>query len=446
MNEKRKNVIVSILAVIGVLVAIFGLLAIFAGEFIFGLISILIGAALCIPSLKQSQLNKANDELKKLEDEKNKIYMEIAQLREDKENEIKEKKLELDNLLERINSYDEELTVKYVDTRDYSDISSEQIKNELAMLAIKSKDLIKDGGATNHNITAKKSRINNLIKQILKNFNTDVDLALSKLTYSNVDSTRGKITRSFEATNRIFTQDEIEITKEYLDIRLEELNLLYQYNKKVKEEKEQQKAIKEQMIEEEKVRREIEREKRKIEKEETQFKNEQNKLIQYLNKANNDIERNLYLDKIKELEEKLKQLEADRKNVFEREANTRAGFVYIISNIGSFGENVYKIGMTRRLEPMDRVKELGSASVPFEFDVHAMIFSDDAPLLETTLHNHFRDRELNKVNQRKEFFKVSLDEIEDVVKNNHNATVEFTKIAKAEQYRETLRLEANKNK
>lgn len=445
MNEKIKNVIVSILAVIGVLVAIFGLLAIFAGQFIFGLISILIGAALCIPSLKQSQLSKANDELKKLEDEKNKIYMEIVQLREDKENEIKAKKLELDNLLERINSYDEELTVKYVDTRDYSDISSEQIKNELAMLAIKSKDLIKDGGATNHNITAKKSRINNLIKQILKNFNTDVDLALSKLTYSNVDSTRGKITRSFEATNRIFTQDEIEITKEYLDIRLEELNLLYQYNKKVKEEKEQQKAIKEQMIEEEKVRRDIEREKRKIEKEETQFKNEQNKLMQYLNKANNDIERNLYLDKIKELEEKLKQLEADKKNVFEREANTRAGFVYVISNIGSFGENVYKIGMTRRLEPMDRVKELGSASVPFEFDVHAMIFSDDAPLLETTLHNHFRDRELNKVNQRKEFFKVSLDEIEDVVKNNHNATVEFTKIAKAEQYRETLRIEANKS-
>lgn len=155
MNEKIKNVIVSILAVIGVLVAIFGLLAIFAGQFIFGLISILIGTSLCIPSLKQSQLSKANDELKKLEDEKNKIYMEIVQLREDKENEIKAKKLELDNLLERINSYDEELTVKYVDTRDYSDISSEQIKNELAMLAIKSKDLIKDGGATNHNITAK---------------------------------------------------------------------------------------------------------------------------------------------------------------------------------------------------------------------------------------------------------------------------------------------------
>lgn len=192
------------------------------------------------------------------------------------------------------------------------------------------------------------------------------------------------------------------------------------------------------MVEEEKVRREIEREKRKIEKEEIQFRNEQNKLMLYLNKAKDDVEKKLYLDKIKDLEEKLKLLEADKKNVFDREANTRAGFVYVISNIGSFGEDIYKIGMTRRLEPMDRIKELGSASVPFEFDVHAMIFSDDAPSLETTLHQKFRDREVNKVNQRKEFFKVPLSEIEQVVKENYNATVEFTEIAKAEQYRQTL--------
>ena len=90
--------------------------------------------------------------------------------------------------------------------------------------------------------------------------------------------------------------------------------------------------------------------------------------------------------------------------------------MYVISNIGSFGEGIYKIGLTRRLEPYDRVKELGDASVPFEFDVHAMIFSDDAPALENTLHRHFRDRELNKVNHRKEFFRVDIDEIEEVVK------------------------------
>ena len=139
------------------------------------------------------------------------------------------------------------------------------------------------------------------------------------------------------------------------------------------------------MIEEEKVRRELEQEKKKIEKDQTQFTNEINKLMKYLQKTSNDTEKQLYIDKVKELEEKLKELEKAKENVLERTTNAKAGFVYIISNIGSFGKDVYKIGMTRRLEPMDRIKELSSASVPFEFDVHAMIFSDDAPALETKL-------------------------------------------------------------
>ena len=162
--------------------------------------------------------------------------------------------------------------------------------------------------------------------------------------------------------------------------------------------------------------------------------------MSYLQKSS-DIEKQLYVDKIKELEEKLKEVEKSKEDVLNREQNTRAGFVYIISNIGSFGENVYKIGMTRRLQPMDRINELGSASVPFEFDVHAMIFSEDAPTLENALHKHFENCKVNKVNPRKEFFRVSLDEVEQVVKENYNGTVEFTKIAEAYQYRESLRLE-----
>lgn len=193
------------------------------------------------------------------------------------------------------------------------------------------------------------------------------------------------------------------------------------------------------MLEEEKVRREIEREKNRIEKEEHQFRNEISKLMKYLQKAS-DIEKQLYIDKIQELEDKLKLLEKDKENVLQREQNTRAGYVYVISNIGSFGENIYKIGMTRRLEPMDRVKELGNASVPFEFDVHAMIFSEDAPKLENILHETFRENQVNKVNPRKEFYNVPLEKIEEVVKNNYNATVTFTMIAQATQYRESLKL------
>ena len=123
-----------------------------------------------------------------------------------------------------------------------------------------------------------------------------------------------------------------------------------------------------------------------------------------------------------------------------RQANQKAGYVYIISNIGAFGENVYKIGMTRRLEPQERVDELGDASVPFNFDVHAMIFSDNAPALEAALHRTFNDRRLNYINNRREFFHVSLDEIKQVVKENHDKSVEFIDVPPADQYRETVKM------
>ena len=144
----------------------------------------------------------------------------------------------------------------------------------------------------------------------------------------------------------------------------------------------------------------------------------------------------------------LDKIDKEFKDVDYREANQRAGYVYVISNIGAFGENVYKIGMTRRLDPQDRVDELGDASVPFDFDVHAMIFSDDAPRLEAALHNAFADRKLNFVNQRREFFRVSLDEIKKVVKENYDRSVEFVELAPAEQYRESIKLreEAQKAK
>ena len=127
-----------------------------------------------------------------------------------------------------------------------------------------------------------------------------------------------------------------------------------------------------------------------------------------------------------------------------RDANQKAGYVYIISNIGSFGENIFKIGMTRRLEPEDRIYELSGASVPFKYDIHAMIFSDDAPKLEALLHNHFADKKVNLVNGRKEFFNVTLEEIKEVVRKNYDKTVEFKNMPDAEQYRESLMIRKHK--
>lgn len=340
---------------------------------------------------------------------------------------INDRKIELENTEKDIIIADSNVYIDY-------DITSAEYKDKYSMSQLKEKEIINNNLAINITSTEHRSVVNANVKQILRCFNSESSSIIKSVTSKNIDTLRNRLIKSYEMLNKIYKFDGVELTNKILEIKLEQLNLLYSYEVMKENEKEEQKAIREQMLEEEKVRREIEKEKAKIDKEETQFRKEINKLMSYLQKAD-DIEKQLYIDKIKELENKLTLLEQDKENVLEREQNTRAGFVYIISNIGSFGENIYKIGMTRRLEPMDRIRELSSASVPFEFDVHAMIFSEDAPKLETALHNQFDDRRVNKVNTRKEFFNVSLSEIEKVVKENHNATVTFTQVALAEQYR-----------
>lgn len=382
----------------------------------------------------------------------NKYHMQSQRLENElslKSTEFKAKEAEIQNSLKMLNkdleNAEQELStlhsttlIEHFNFSDYDGISSEDCKNKLTLLKNDEQSLIKSGAAIHVQSNSTKKVINDNIKQILRCFNTECDNILMNLSVKNIDNMRNKIAKSFETLNKIFSVDGISIDKKLLEFKLEELNLVYSYEVKREQERELQKSIKEQMLEEEKVRREIEVQKSKIEKDQQQCSKEINKLMSYIQKTQNDVEKQLYIDKIKELEDKLKELEISKESILEREANARAGFVYIISNIGSFGENVYKIGMTRRLEPMDRIKELSSASVPFEFDVHAMIFSDDAPSLETALHQHFEYKSVNRVNLRKEFFKVSLDEIEKVVKEKFNNTVEFTKIPVAKEYRQTL--------
>ncbi|WP_235670016.1 GIY-YIG nuclease family protein [Clostridioides difficile] len=205
------------------------------------------------------------------------------------------------------------------------------------------------------------------------------------------------------------------------------------------EEKEEQRALREQMKEEALVQKEIENQKRKLKKEELQFKNELLRLKSTIPEDEND--KLEWEQKINSIEEKLALLSKDLDDVLNREQNTRAGHVYIISNIGSFGENIYKIGVTRRLDPTERINELSSASVPFKYDIHATIFSEDAPKLESALHKAFDNKRVNKVNNRKEFFKVTLDEIRTEVEKNFDKTVEYTKLAEAQEYRQTLKIQ-----
>ena len=224
----------------------------------------------------------------------------------------------------------------------------------------------------------------------------------------------------------------IAINQRYLNLKIQELRLAFEYQQKKQQEKEEQRLARAEMKEAARLQKEIEEQRKKIEKEQTHYQTAYEKLLKQLKEHpdNEDL-----LSKKVELENQLTDINKAIKDIDYREANQKAGYVYIISNIGAFGENVYKIGMTRRLDPQDRVDELGDASVPFNFDVHAMIFSDNAPALEAALHKAFEDRKLNMVNTRREFFNVTLDEIKDVVKKNFDKTVEFIDVPDAEQFR-----------
>ena len=332
----------------------------------------------------------------------------------------------------------------------YNDETSDELKNKLEIANLEFKNFIKSDKAVlstiNYTIYDKKRAkeikkdFKENRKQIIRCFESESNFIFSNLTIKNYDNSIKKIVKSFETLNIIFGIDDIRLNDNALKLKLNQLNILKQILVKKDEEKEAERLRKEQLREEEKVRHEIEKAKEKIEKEEKQFNNEISKMLSYMQKTTNDVEKEIYANKIKELEEKIKLLEKDKENVLQREANTRAGFVYIISNIGSFGEDVFKIGMTRRLEPMDRISELSSASVPFPFDVHALIFSDDAPALENALHKHFQDKSVNKVNLKKEFFKINIDELKEFILKELGQTIQFIDIPKAEQYRESLRI------
>ena len=376
-----------------------------------------------------------------LEAECNAVSQQTENLKSEQQSIRMNMQNEKQSLQQELEWLNRNITLAYITTPIVEEtITSEEYKTQYSMITLKEKEMIKNSTAiTITNYTMSKKETSSNIRQLLRCFNAEADVQIASVTFKNIETVKNRIQKSFEALNKLFVLNGVQINQEFFRIKLEEADFMYKIAYQKEQERLQQKAIREQMIEEEKVRREIEKEKAKVEKEETHFKQEIDNLMKRLHVAS-EIEKQLYVDKIRELEEKLKEVEESKKNVLEREQNTRAGYVYIISNIGSFGENVYKIGMTRRLDPMDRINELSSASVPFEFDVHAMIFSDDAPALETTLHNAFSDRRVNMVNKRKEFFRVNLFEIEKVVKENFNATVHFTMTAEAAQYRETQKM------
>lgn len=330
----------------------------------------------------------------------------------------------------------------------YDFVNSEQYKYKLDNIREEQKNMIRQDKAVlgrtdwvvNNDARRGKKLVNDTKKLLLRAFNSECEYVISKVRYNNFDTCLKRINKASETISKLGVVMDISIDSKYYELKVQELRLALEYKQMKQREKEEQQELRARMREEARIQREIEEERKKVEKEKKHYVNALKEAQKQLFECTDTVQKTVLEEKLDEMQAQVAKIDKNLADIDYREANQRVGYVYVISNIGSFGENIYKIGMTRRLNPQERVDELGNASVPFNFDVHAMIFSKDAPALENALHHAFDDRKVNMVNKRREFFNVSLDEIEKVVKENFDGSVEFEKTALAEQYRESLKI------
>lgn len=320
--------------------------------------------------------------------------------------------------------------------------NSDLYKERLQSLREEQKLCIKNDNAVSGNMrwevngsAAKgKAMVNDNKKLLLRAFNVECDDIVANVKVSNLDRSIERIYKISDQISKLGKTMSISIQPYYINLKINEVKLALDYQQKKQQEKERQKELRSLEREEAKVLKEIEEERKRLKKEQTHYENAIKAIELQIEKAGATEE---LLRKKEQLQDQINDTQKAIEDVDYRSANRKAGYVYIISNIGAFGENVYKIGMTRRLDPQERIDELSDASVPFNFDVHALIFTEDAPALEAALHSAFESKKLNKVNTRREFFSVSLDEIKAEVRKNFDKTVEWKDIAEAEQYRQS---------
>lgn len=272
---------------------------------------------------------------------------------------------------------------------------------------------------------------------MLRAFNGECDAAISKVRFNNFQAMENRIQRAFTTINKLAEAQACTLSEGYLELKVEELRLSHEHAMKVQAERDEQRELKEQMRDEAKAAREAERAIQEAEAEERRRQADLEHARAELQRAAREqqsTERQAELEaKMRELEQRLAEAHANSERAVSLAQQTKAGHVYVISNVGSFGDNVFKIGMTRRLDPMDRIWELSDASVPFDFDVHAVIHTSDAPGLESELHRRFSDRRVNVINQRKEFFYASIEEIAEVVRSQCG-DIELTLAAEAAEF------------
>ncbi|NKE69956.1 DUF4041 domain-containing protein [Candidatus Manganitrophus noduliformans] len=324
--------------------------------------------------------------------------------------------------------------------------TSEGYRTRLEAARAERKRLIKEGKATDclveWNVGGSKKEGARMTKQytklMLRAFNGETEAAIARVRWNNVTKMEERIKKAFEAINDLGSIMKMSITSEYLKVCLDELRLEYELEEKKYQEQEEQRAIRERLREEEKAQWEFEKAQREAEQDELRYQKSLDKARAEVASATGKELADLN-EKILLLEKQIEKAEETKQRAMSMAQQTRCGYLYVISNMGSLGEEILKIGMTRRLDPMERVRELGDASVPFGFDVHAMVYTEDAPALEAEIHSIFANKRVNRINLKREFFRVSLSEVEKFILSK-GLKIEMVSLAEAKEYRETLAL------
>lgn len=343
-----------------------------------------------------------------------------------------------------------ELGKKALDLREYADLqddglydyenpaeNSVELSAKLAENRARQKSMVKNKTAVHtttgftFNNSASKGRkfLNDMSRMALSLYNAEAENCVKSVKAGNLETSIKRLNRCHERIERFGKFIDLYITWEYRHLRIEELQLTAQYMQAVQAEKDAERERKAELREQAKAQKELEAEMARLRKEQEHYRNVLEKMKEQGNQ-----------EEAAKLEARLAEIDKSINDVDYRAANIRAGYVYVISDVGAFGERMVKIGMTRRLDPMDRVRELSDASVPFKFDVHALFFSKDAVSLETMLHHEFEDRRVNKVNARKEFYYCTPQEVLDKLKEKNVAVVEYRVEPEAEEYRISRRI------
>jgi hypothetical protein len=351
----------------------------------------------------------------------------------------REKKEMYDRLVGQVAIFDEQISFAefgiYEPHFDFGE--SERYKREINIVRGLQKELVKAKDAvithTDWLVEGSKSKgktmANRAMRLTLRAFNAEADTAIANTRWNNALAMIKRIENAKTQIDKANASMNIEISDRYLKTKLDELRLTHEYREQLKVERDQRS---------EEAR--LKREEKRLEREADEARREEEKYVALLAKVRADagvMTAEEHAVQVAELERQLAEAHEKTERAKAMAERTRSGFVYIISNVGSFGEDVIKIGLTRRLDPADRVRELGDASVPFLFDTHAMIYSEEAPALEASLHNEFDDRRINAANMRKEFFRASLRDVEDAVRRLA-PDAEFHVDIEAQEFRETM--------